>query len=176
MSGGVVPVGVLKLVLFSMMFLCCFGSPPRRPKRRPRGPQERLKRLPEAAKSTPGGPKRCPRHPRSRSRGLKTLQDRPKRLEKNIIPKTIVHINVADIAEIDKDKTLQPPGAKKKGRAGGGVPPWGRQSAARPGGARARRARHLDAIAEVAKGAKILAIDLCILLQIFFGGGLFPPL
>ena len=45
-------------------------------------------------------------------------------------PKTIVHINVADIAEIDKDKTLQPPGAIKKGRAGGGVPPWGRQSAA----------------------------------------------
>ena len=49
-------------------------------------------------------------------------------------PKTIVHINVADIAEIDKDKTLQPPGAIKKRRAGGGVPPWGRQSAARPGG------------------------------------------
>ena len=44
------------------------------------------------------------------------------------------------------------------------------QSAARPVGARARRVRHLDAIAEVAKGAKILAIDLCILLQIFSGG------
>ena len=53
-------------------------------------------------------------------------------------PKTIVQINVADIAEIDKDKTLQPPGAIKKGRAGGGVPPWGRQSAARPVGAEQR--------------------------------------
>ena len=49
------------------------------------------------------------------------------------------------------------------------------KSAARPGGARARRARHLDAAAEVAKGAKILAIDLCILLQIFFGGVFLPP-
>ena len=49
------------------------------------------------------------------------------------------------------------------------------KSAARPGGARARRAGHLDASAEVAKGAKILAIDLCILLQIFFGGVFGPP-
>ena len=49
------------------------------------------------------------------------------------------------------------------------------ESAARPGGARATACRHLDAIAEVAKGAKILAIDLCILLQIFFGGVLVPP-
>ena len=59
---------------------------------------------------------------------------------------------------------------KKGGRAA--VIPLGEvnKSAARPGGARARRAGHLDAIAEVAKGAKILAIDLCILLQIFFGG------
>ena len=121
------------LVLFCILCLCCFGSPPRRPRgaqEAPRPPQERLERLQEAAKSTPGGPKRSPRHPRSRSRGLKTLQDRPKRLEKNTIPKTIVHINVADIAEIDKDKTLLTRGAVKKGRAGGGVPPWGRQSAA----------------------------------------------
>ena len=56
-------------------------------------------------------------------------------------PKTIVHINVADIAEIDKDKTLLTPRAVKKGRAGGGVPPWGRQSAARPARGGARRVR-----------------------------------
>ena len=49
------------------------------------------------------------------------------------------------------------------------------KSAARPGGARAGRARHLDAVAEVAKGAKILAIAVCILLQIFFGGVFGPP-
>ena len=92
----------------------------------------RPSRLQKAAKRAPGGPKKSPRDPRSRSRGLKSLQDRPRRLEKNTIPKTIVHINVADVAEIDKDKTLLTRGAVKKGRAGGGVPPWGRQSAARP--------------------------------------------
>ena len=132
MSGGVVPFGVLKLVLFSMMFFCCFGSPPRRPKRPPSGaqsPQERLKRLQQAAKSAPGGPKRSPRDPRSRSRGLKSLQDRPKRFEKNTIPKTIVHINVADVAEIDKDKTLLTRGQYDRVRRaavfplGGGNPP-----------------------------------------------------
>ena len=58
-----------------------------------------------------------------------------------VLPKTTVHINVADIAEIDKDKTLQPPGAIKKGRVGGGVPPWGRQSAARTEGKGPRRVR-----------------------------------
>jgi len=132
-----------------------------------------------------GGWRECPgnllqgrrrgRGDKRRSRGLKTLQDRPKRFEKNIIPKTIVQINVADIAEIDKDKTLLTPRAVNKGRAGGGVPPWGRQSAARPGGARARRARHLDAIAEFAKLAEILAIIFCIFLHIFFGGVFLPP-
>ena len=148
-----------------------FGMAPRRPKRRPSGPktppqddprggqvaprppQERLKRLRDAAKRAPGGPKRSPRDPRSRSRGLKPLQDRPKRLEKNTITKTMVHINVADIAEIDKDKTLLARGAVRKRRAGAGVPPWGRQSAARPGGARQRRVRSwfLKALAHSAK-------------------------
>ena len=77
----------------------------------PRPPPRASKRLQEAAKSAPGGPKRSPRDLRSRSRGLKTLQDRPKSLQKNTVPKTIVHINVADIAEIDKDKTLLTRGA-----------------------------------------------------------------
>ena len=34
---------------------------------------------------------------------------------------------------------------------------------------------HRDAFAEVAQGAKILAIIFCILLHIFFGGVLYPP-
>ena len=88
---------------------------PRVPKYSTPGDPKRLqgppKRLQEAPKSAPGGPKRSPRDPRSRSRGLKTLQDRPKRLQKKTIPKTIVHINVADVAEIDKDKTLLTRGA-----------------------------------------------------------------
>ena len=56
-------------------------------------------------------PKRLQDPPKSAKRGLKTLQDHPKRLKKNTIPKTIVHINVADVAEIDKDKTLLTRGA-----------------------------------------------------------------
>ena len=50
-----------------MLILCCFGSPPRRPKRVPRGPktpQERPKRLQEAPKSAPGGSKRASRDPK----------------------------------------------------------------------------------------------------------------
>ena len=50
------------------------------------------------------------------------------------------------------------------------------KSAARPGGARLGRVRSLDAGAEFAKLAKILAIFFCILLHIFFGGVLGPPL
>ena len=77
------------------------------------------------------------------------------------MPKTIAHINVAEIAEIAEDKTLLTPGAVSKGRAGGGVPPWGRQSAARPGGAGPRRVGHLVKI------SKILAIDLYLLWRSF---------
>ena len=44
-----------------------------------------------------------------------------------------------------------------------------------PEGRELRRVGHLDASAEVAKGAKFLAIDLCILVQIFFGGVFGPP-
>ena len=126
---------------------------PRGAQEAPRPPQEHPKRLQEAAKSAPGGSQRASGDPKSRPRGLKTFQDHPKdskrtlsatqlhisvlRLEKNTVPKTIVHINVADVAEIVKDKTLLSQGGVKKRRAGGGVPPWGRQSAARPVGARA---------------------------------------
>ena len=52
---------------------------------------------------------------------------------------------------------------------GGGNPPPA------PEGRSLRRVGHLGAVAEVAKGAKILAIIVCILLHIFFGGVLYPP-
>ena len=57
------------------------------PKIPPRAPQE-------APTSGPGGPKRAPRKPVSRSRGLKTLQDRPKRLQK--APKTFKFAEIAE--------------------------------------------------------------------------------
>ena len=115
--------------------VCVCSGTHKRPQEAAKSAPGGSKRLQEAAKSAPGGPKRSPRDPRSRSRGLKTLQDHTKKLQKNTSPKTIVHINVADIAEIDEDKKLLARVAVDKGRAGGGVPPWGRQSAARPGGA-----------------------------------------
>ena len=64
---------------------------------------------------------------KSRSRGLKALQDRPKRLQKT--PKTL------KIAEVDISQRHGPKPQKEKRRAGGGDPPWGSQSAA-PGAAR----------------------------------------
>ena len=118
---------------------------PRAAQEAPRPPQDPLKKPQEAPKRVPGGLKRSPRDRRSRSRGLKTLKDRPKRLEKNTTPKTIVHINVADVAEIDEDKTLLTRGAVSKGRAGGGVPPKGRSIRRPPrrGEAKACRIRKL---------------------------------
>ena len=47
------------------LFLSCFGSPPRRPKR----VQEAPKRPQEALRSAPRGPKRLPRAPQEASRG-----------------------------------------------------------------------------------------------------------
>ena len=49
--------------------------------------------------------------------------------------------HVADIAEIDKDKKILAQIAKKKRRAGGGRPPQGSQSAARPLWSGPRRVR-----------------------------------
>ena len=59
------PMWGSKSVFFGMLFLCCFGSPSRRPKRRPRGP-----------KTPPRGPKTPPRAPKEAPR---SSQDRPKR-------------------------------------------------------------------------------------------------
>ena len=99
--------------------------PPRAPQEAPRGPQE----IPRAAQE---GSRPSKITPKDSKRTLSATQLRISvlRLEKNTVPKTMVHINVADVAEIVKDKTLLSQGAVKKRWAGGGVPPWGRQSAA----------------------------------------------
>ena len=136
----------------------------------PRPLQEPLKRPQEAAKSAPGGPKRNPRDPRSRSRGLMTLRDRPKRLQKNTIPKLMVHINVAEIAEIAEDKKLWTRKGRKQGTGGRRCSPLG-EAIRRP-----PRRGESPACRIARRGPKILAIDLCILLHIFFGGVFGPPL
>ena len=114
-----------KLLFFGMSFLCCCGSPSRWPKRRPRGPK-----TPPRAPEEGSRPSKITQKEFKRTLSATQLRISVLRLEKNTIPQTIVHINVADVAEIDKDKTLLSQGAVKKRRAGGGVPPWGRQSAA----------------------------------------------
>ena len=86
------------------------------PKSTPRGPKtlpRAAKRLQEAPKSAPGEPK-TPQKPVKRAQDpARSAQKTPKtpRIWRNTIPKTIVHINVADVAEIDKDKTLLTRGA-----------------------------------------------------------------
>ena len=57
-------LGVLKLVLFCMIFVSCFGSPPRRPKRRPR----RSKTSPRAPQEAPRAPQEAPRGPQETPR------------------------------------------------------------------------------------------------------------
>ena len=62
-----------------------------------------------------------------------------------------------------------------KGRAGGGVPPWGRQSAARNEVEELAACQITQEVAEKAKVGKFLATVVCILLHIFFGGVFGPP-
>ena len=72
-------------------------------------------------------------------------------------------------------KGLAPTRRMKKGGRAAVIPLGEVNPPPAPEGRELRRVRYLDAIAEVAKVAKFLAIDLCILLQIFFGGVLGPP-
>ena len=77
----------LKNDVFFMLRYASLQEAPRAAQEAPRPPQE-------APKSAPGGLKRSPRDPKSRSRGLKTLQDRPKRLQNITIRNTIAHVNL----------------------------------------------------------------------------------
>ena len=134
-----------------------FWSPPSRPKRvqeAPGSPRERPKRLQEAPKSAPGGSKRASRDTKSRSRGLKARPRAPKSLLrrpqsfseppgpaavfgkfekfKSWLQKASITLKIADIDESQRPCLKS---QNEKRRAGGGDPPWGSQSAARPGGA-----------------------------------------
>ena len=71
-----------------------------------RGPQEPPRAAQEGSRPSKITPKEFKRTLSATQLRISVL-----RLEKNTIPKTIVHINVADVAEIDKDKTLLTRGA-----------------------------------------------------------------
>ena len=129
------------------LFLSCFGSPPRRPKR----VQEAPKRPQEASRSAPRGPKRHPRAPQEAPRGP---QETPRagqegsRLSK-IAPRGSQKASKTHkIAEVDVSQRPCPKSHNEKRRAGGGDPPWGSQSAARTEGKGPRRVRLTYAIAE----------------------------
>ena len=120
----------------------------------PGSPPECLKRPQEAPKSAPGGSKRASRDLKSRSRGLKTRPRAPKSLPrrpqgfseapgsaavfgkfkkfKAWLQKASTKLKIADIDESQRPCLKS---QNEKRRAGGGDPPWGSQSAARPGGA-----------------------------------------
>ena len=67
-----------KSIFFGMLFLYCFGSPPRRPKRRRRGP----KTPPRAPQEAPRGPQERPRRPQEEPKRpqepVKRAQDPPR--------------------------------------------------------------------------------------------------
>ena len=73
------PMWGSKSVFFGMLFLCCFGSPSRRPKRRPRGP----KTPPRGSRRRPRGsqtpPKSVQEAPRGRQERPRRPQEEPKR-------------------------------------------------------------------------------------------------
>ena len=107
-----VRIGVLKLVFFTMIFSCCFGSAPRRPKRRPRGP-----------KTPPRAPQEAPRGPQERPKRLQEALKRPQEPVKRAL-------------QLQRCLAKMPchrmqGGHAKKWRAGGGVPPKG-QAIRRP--------------------------------------------
>ena len=144
----------LKNALHFCLVLGRLQDGPRGAQEAPGSPQERPKRPQEAPKSAPGGSKTASREPKSRSRGLKTLPRAPKSLPrrpqgfseapgsasvfgtrkkiKSWPKKASKTLKIADIDE-SRRPCLKSPNEKR--RAGGGDPPWGSQSAARPGGA-----------------------------------------
>ena len=111
----------------------------------PKRPQEPPKMCPRGPKTPQEYPRGSKRHPRAPQEAPRMHFESPKwhlaasrqQLQNNncttlralATPSTATY-EVAKIAEFAEDITLRTRGAAQKGRAGGGVPPWGRQSAA----------------------------------------------
>ena len=162
---------------------------PKWPKRHPRGPRKPPGAPQEASKSAPGGPKRPRKTRRTGQEGSKPTQELrrasqdahkafPKHLARQPFSensKNLKHGSKRHRRCLRSPVSMNPQGfasnrrMKKGGRAA--VVPLGEVNPPpAPQGRGLRRVGHLDAIAEVVKAAEFLAIDLCILLQIFFGG------
>jgi hypothetical protein len=121
------------LIFFRMLSLCCFGSPPRRLKRRPRGSKTPPRAPQEAPSGTQERPRRSQEAPKRPQEPVTRDQDPPRSpLE---APQGTEDTEIVEIAEMDKHTKALPQVAEKKRRAGGGEPLGASQSAARPGGA-----------------------------------------
>ena len=66
-----------------MLFLCCFGSPPRRPKRRPRGPKTRPRAPREAPRGRQERPRRPQEEPKRPQESVKRAQNPPRSPQKD---------------------------------------------------------------------------------------------
>ena len=70
------------MVLFCILCLCCFGSPPRRPKRRPRGPKTPPRAPREAPRGRQEHPRRPQEEPKTPEEPVKRAQDPPRSPQK----------------------------------------------------------------------------------------------
>ena len=173
----------------------------RPPQERPKRLQEAPKSTPGGSKRASRDPKRCQELPKTPTRlfrstwsgsrfrkNKKSESIRPQGFSQALGPAVVFGkmekfkawlqkaSTTLQVAEIYESQRPCPNSQNEKRRAGGGDPPWGSQSAARPAGARAKACQITDsAVAEVAKLAKNLAIDLSIFVHIFFGGIFGPP-
>ena len=75
-----------KSIFSVMLFLCCFGSPPRRPKRRPRGsktPPRAPQEAPRGRQARPRRPKEEPKRPQEPVKRAKDLSRSPLKAAKH---------------------------------------------------------------------------------------------
>ena len=76
-------IRVLMLVFFSIIFLYCFGTAPRRSKRRPSAPQTPPRAPQEAPRGRQERPRRPQEQPKRPQEPVKRAQDPPRSLQKD---------------------------------------------------------------------------------------------
>ena len=134
-------------LFFCMLFLCCFASPSRRPKRRPRGSKTPPRAPQEAPRGSEERPRRLQEDLKRPQEPVKRAQDSPRSPQE--APKR--HRRCIRWPKSMYPKGLAPNRRTKKGGRAAVMPLGASQSAARPAGARSRRVGSPVAVAEFAK-------------------------
>ena len=83
-TNAVGAISVLKLVFFTIIFSYCFGSAPRRPKRRPGGPKTPPRAPQEAPRGRQERPRKLPQGRRRPQEPLKRAQDPPRSFQNTL--------------------------------------------------------------------------------------------